>query len=156
MEGSVIATNKKARFEYFIEETYEAGIVLVGCEVKSARVGNVNISDCFCFFENGELILKNCYIAAYEQGSYNNVDTKRDRKLLLHKREMSRLYGKIKEKGYTLIPVRMYFKNSIVKMELGLGKGKKAYDKKDSVRERDIRRSADRDIAAMKRTGRIR
>lgn len=155
MEGNLIAANKKAKFEYFIEESYEAGIVLVGCEVKSARAGNVSIADCFCFFENGELILKNSYFAPYEQGSYNNVDARRDRKLLMHKQQLGRLFGKIKEKGYTLVPVKMYFKNSLVKVELGLGKGKKAYDKKETVRERDIKRSADRDIAAMKRSGRI-
>lgn len=155
MEENVIATNKKARFEYFIEETYEAGITLVGCEVKSARAGNVNLADSFCFFENGELLLKNCYVAAYEQGSYNNVDVRRDRKLLMHKQELRRLYGKIKEKGYTLVPIKMYFKNSLVKVELGLGKGKKQYDKKQTTRERDIKRSAERDIAAMKRGGHI-
>ena len=103
MADKVIAVNKKAAFEYFIEESFEAGIVLSGCEVKSARGGNVNLSDSFCFFEKGEPMLKNCYIAAYEQGSYNNADTRRDRKLLLHKRQIARLLGKIKEKGYALI-----------------------------------------------------
>lgn len=156
MEGNVIAANKKARFEYFIEETYEAGISLVGCEVKSARAGNVNLSDSFCFFENGELLLKNCYFAAYEQGSYNNAEVRRDRKLLLHKQELRRLYGKIKEKGYTLVPIRLYFKNSLIKIEIGLGKGKKSYDKKQTVKERDAKRSAERAISAMKNSGRIR
>ncbi len=156
MADKVIAVNKKAAFEYFIEESFEAGIVLSGCEVKSVRGGNVNLSDSFCFFEKGEPMLKNCYIAAYEQGSYNNADTRRDRKLLLHKRQIVRLLGKIKEKGYALVPLKVYLKNSLVKVELGLGKGKKSYDKKQTVRERDIRRSAERDIAAMKKAGRIR
>ena len=146
MEGNVIATNKKARFEYFIEETYEAGITLVGCEVKSARAGNVNLADSFCFFENGELLLKNCYVAAYEQGSYNNVDVRRDRKLLMHKQELRRLYGKIKEKGYTLVPLQVYFKGSLVKVEIGLARGKKLYDKRQDIAKKDQRREAERDF----------
>ena len=105
--------------------------------------------------ESGELPLADS-VAAYEQGSYNNADTRRDRKLLLHKRQIARLLGKIKEKGYALVPLKVYLKNSLVKVELGLGKGKKSYDKKQTVRERDIRRSAERDIAAMKKAGRIR
>lgn len=156
MQGNVIATNKKAHFDYFIEETFEAGIQLIGCEVKSARAGNVTLSDCFCFFEKGELMLKNSYIAAYERGSYNNLPERRDRKLLMHKQELRRLVGKIKEKGYTLVPVKMYFKNSLVKVELGLGKGKHSFDKKQTVKERDIMRSARRDIAEMSVRGRIR
>ena len=146
MEGNVIATNKKARFEYFIEETYEAGITLVGCEVKSARAGNVNLADSFCFFENGELLLKNCYVAAYKQGSYNNVDVRRDRKLLMHKQELRRLYGKIKEKGYTLVPVQVYFKGSLVKVEIALARGKKLYDKRQDIAKKDARREAERDF----------
>ncbi len=156
MKGSVIATNKKAHFDYFIEEKFEAGIVLVGCEVKSARAGNVTLNDCFCFFDSGELILKNSYIAPYERGSYNNVDARRDRKLLLHKQEIRRLIGKVKEKGYTLVPVKMYFSGNLVKVEIGLGKGKHAYDKKQTIKERDINRSARREIADMARVGKIR
>ncbi len=156
MAEKLITQNKKAHFDYFIEERIEAGIVLVGCEVKSVRAGNVNLNDCFCFFEKGELWLKNSYIAPYELGSYNNVDSRRDRKLLLKKQELRRLVGKIKEKGYTLVPTRMYFSDSLVKIELGLGKGKHTFDKKATVKERDINKSAQREIAAMARGGRIR
>lgn len=150
MAEKLIAQNKKAHFDYFIEEKTEAGIVLVGCEVKSVRGGNVNLNDCFCFFEDGELYLKNSYIAPYERGSYNNVDARRDRKLLLRKQELRRLYGKIKEKGYTLVPIRMYFSGSLVKIELGLGKGKHTYDKKNTIKERDVNRTAQRELASMK------
>jgi len=150
MAEKLIAQNKKAHFEYFIEEKYETGIALVGCEVKSVRGGNVTLSDCFCFFENGELYLKNAYIAPYEQGSYNNVEPRRDRKLLLHKRELRRLYGKVKEKGFSLVPIRMYFSGSLVKLEIGLGKGKQAFDKKNTIKERDINRTALRELAHLK------
>ena len=137
-----VAVNKKARFDYFIEETAEAGISLSGAEVKSAKMGHINVADSFCFIEKGGITLKNCRIAPYEKGSVFN----RDRQLLLHKREISRLIGKVREKGYTLVPLRAYFKGRYLKIELGLCKGKHNYDKKNVIRERDLDRQAQRDI----------
>lgn len=141
-----VAVNKKARFDYFIEETAEAGISLSGAEVKSAKMGHINVADSFCFVEKGGITLKNCRIAPYEKGSVFNLDPLRDRQLLLHKREISRLIGKVREKGYTLVPLRAYFKGRYLKIELGLCKGKHNYDKKNVIRERDLDRQAQRDI----------
>lgn len=141
-----VAVNKKARFDYFIEETAEAGISLSGAEVKSAKMGYINVADSFCFIEKGGITLKNCRIAPYEKGSVFNLDPLRDRQLLLHKREISRLIGKVREKGYTLVPLRAYFKGRYLKIELGLCKGKHNYDKKNVIRERDLDRQAQRDI----------
>ncbi len=141
-----VAANKKARFDYFIEETAEAGISLSGAEVKSAKMGHINVADSFCFIEKGGITLKNCRIAPYEKGSVFNLDPLRDRQLLLHKREISRLIGKVREKGYTLVPLRAYFKGRYLKIELGLCKGKHNYDKKNVIRERDLDRQAQRDI----------
>ena len=143
----VIAENKKAYFDYFIEEKTEAGIVLQGSEVKSIRMGQVNLKDSFCFFEDGELVLKNCHITPYEKGSHFNADARRDRKLLLHKKEISRLYGKVKQKGYTLVVTKMYFLKNLVKVELALAKGKHTYDKKETLKRKDIEKSIQRDIA---------
>ena len=141
-----VAVNKKARFDYFIEETAEAGISLSGAEVKSAKMGHINVADSFCFIEKGGITLKNCRIAPYEKGSVFNLDPLRDRQLLLHKREISRLIGKVREKGYTLVPLRAYFKGRYLKIELGLCKGQHNYDKKNVIRERDLDRQAQRDI----------
>ena len=141
-----VAVNKKARFDYFIEETAEAGISLSGAEVKSAKMGHINVADSFCFIEKGGITLKNCRIAPYEKGSVFNLDPLRDRQLLLHKREISRLIGKVREMGYTLVPLRAYFKGRYLKIELGLCKGKHNYDKKNVIRERDLDRQAQRDI----------
>lgn len=141
-----IAVNKRAFFEYFIEEKIEAGLSLSGGEVKSAKMGKMNLSDSFCFVENGGLTLKNCQIVPYEKGSYFNAEAKRDRTLLLHKREIARLIGKIKEKGYTLVPLRAYFSGRWLKVELGLCKGKHTFDKKNVIKERDISREAQRAI----------
>lgn len=141
-----VAANRKAHFDYFIEERIEAGISLVGAEVKSAKMGHINIADSFCFFDNGELMLKNCQITPYEKGSFFPPDAKRDRKLLLHKKEISRFIGKVKEKGFTLVPLRAYFKGRLLKIELGLCKGKHSYDKKQTIRNRDLDRQAQRDI----------
>lgn len=146
MKEKEVASNRKAHFEYFIEEKCEAGLSLTGSEVKSAKMGHINISDSFCFVEKGEMVLKNCHIAPYEKGSYFNPDERRDRKLLLHKKEISRFIGKIKEKGLTLVPLRAYFKGRYLKIELGLCKGKKAYDKKETIKNRDLDRQAERDI----------
>lgn len=141
-----ITVNKKAFFDYFVEEKIEAGLSLVGSEVKSAKMGYMNIADSFCFIDGGELILKNCHITPYEKGSYYNPDARRDRKLLLHKKEIARLIGKVKEKGFTLVPLKAYFKGRFLKIELGLCRGKKDYDKKETIKARDLDRQAERDI----------
>lgn len=143
----IIATNKSASFEYFIEEKYEAGIVLEGNEIKSLRAGNVNMNDCFCFVRSGEVSVKNMHIALYDKADgFSTRDTRRDRKLLLHKSEIAKIAGKINRQGYTLVPLKLYFKDALVKVEIALCKGKHTYDKKQSIAERDIKRSTDRDI----------
>lgn len=142
-----VAVNKRARFEYFTLETVEAGLSLTGAEVKSAKMGKINIADSFCFVEKGELFLKNCRISPYEKGSAFNEDPLRDRKLLLHKKEIARFIGKVREKGCTLVPLRAYFSGRYLKVELGLCKGKHTYDKKRTLKERDLDRAAARDIA---------
>jgi len=140
----LVATNKKAYHDYFVEDTYEAGVVLVGCEVKSVRAGAVNLRDSFVIIKNGEVWMLNAHIAPYKMGSYNNVDSKRTRKLLLNKREINKLRGKVEQKGYTLIPLKIYFKDALVKIELGLCKGKELHDKRASIKEREVKRSLDR------------
>ena len=143
----IIATNKSASFEYFIEEKYEAGIVLEGNEVKSLRAGNVNMNDSFCFVRGGEVSVKNMHIAWYEKSdTFSTKETRRDRKLLLHNGEIAKIAGKINRQGYTLVPLKLYFKGSLVKMEIALCKGKHTYDKKQSIAERDVKRSTDREI----------
>ena len=139
-----IAQNKKARHDYFIEETYECGIELVGTEVKSLREGKVNLKDSYASITEGEVFVKNMHISPYEKGNIFNKDPLRERKLLLHKREILKLIGKIKEKGYSLIPLSLYFKNSKVKMELALARGKKLYDKRDDIAKKDATREIDR------------
>ncbi len=141
-----IAVNKKAFFDYFIEEKIEAGLSLSGGEVKSAKMGRINLGDSFCFVEKGQIVLKNCHITPYEKGSYFNEDAKRDRTLLLHKKEIARLIGKVKEKGFTLVPLRAYFNGRWLKLELGLCRGKHTFDKKQVIKERDISREAQRAI----------
>ena len=143
----IIATNKSASFEYFIEEKYEAGIVLEGNEIKSLREGSVNMNDSFCFVRGGEVSVKNMHIALYDKSDgFSTRDTRRDRKLLLHKSEIAKIAGKINRQGYTLVPLKLYFKDALVKVEIALCKGKHTYDKKQSIAERDIKRSTDRDI----------
>jgi SsrA-binding protein len=143
----IIATNKSASFEYFIEEKYEAGIVLQGNEIKSVRSGNVNMNDSFCFLRSGEVTVKNMHIALYDKSdAFSTKDTRRDRRLLLHKSEISKLAGKINRQGYTLVPLKLYFKDALVKMEIALCRGKHTYDKKQSIAERDLKRATDRDI----------
>lgn len=143
----IIATNKSASFEYFIEEKYEAGIVLEGNEIKSIRAGNVNMNDSFCFVRGNSVSVKNMHIAFYEKSdSFSTKDTRRDRKLLLHKSEIAKIAGKINRQGYTLVPLKMYFKDSLVKMEIALCRGKHTFDKKESIAQRDIKRSVDREI----------
>ncbi len=143
----IITTNKSASFEYFIEEKYEAGIVLEGNEIKSVRAGNVNMNDSFCFVRGNVVSVKNMHIALFEKSdAFSTKDTRRDRRLLLHKSEIAKISGKINRQGYTLVPLKMYFKDSLIKMEIALCKGKHTFDKKQAIAERDTKRSVDREI----------
>ena len=143
----IITTNKSASFEYFIEEKYEAGIVLEGNEIKSVREGNVNMNDSFCFVRGNTVSVKNMHIALFDKSdAFSTKDTRRDRKLLLHKGEIAKISGKINRQGYTLVPLKMYFKGSLIKMEIALCKGKHTYDNKQAIAESDVKRSTDRDI----------
>ncbi len=150
-----VATNRKARHNYTIEETFEAGIVLVGSEVKSLRQGNCSLEDGYAVIKDGEVILRGVHIAPYKQASIYNVDPDRDRRLLLHRREITRLVGKVKERGYTLVPLRIYFKRGYAKVELGLGRGKKLYDKRRKLREEDERRRTDEALKRYARGQRV-
>lgn len=140
----VVAKNSKAFHDYFVEETYEAGIELAGTEVKSIRLGNVNLKDSFCLIKDGELSVLGMHISPYEKGNIFNKDPRRTRRLLMHKREILRLFGRIKQDGYSLIPLKLYFKGPRVKLELGLAKGKKLYDKRETSARRDAKREMDR------------
>jgi len=140
----VISTNRKARHDYHIEETYEAGIVLTGTEVKSVRNTRVNLKDSYARVENGEIFLYNMHISPYEQGNRFNHEPLRIRKLLMHKAEIERLAGKINEKGYALVPLKIYLERGRVKIELGLARGKKLYDKRRDIAERDSKREMER------------
>lgn len=143
----IVAVNRSATFEYFIEDRFEAGIVLEGSEVKSIRKNNCNLNDSFCFVRKGEVTLKNMHIAVYDKsGAFNTRDSRRDRRLLLHKAEISKIAGKVNERGYTLVPLKVYFAGSLVKVEVGLCRGKHTYDKKQSLKEKDIARDKDRQI----------
>ena len=140
----VVAKNSKAYHDYFIEEKYEAGIELAGTEVKSIRQGHVNLKDSFCLIKDGEMSVIGMHISPYEKGNIFNKDPLRQRRLLMHKREILKLYGTLKQEGLTLIPLSLYFKNGRVKVELGLCKGKKLYDKRDDLAKRDAKRTIDR------------
>ena len=140
----VMATNREARHEYFIEEEYEAGIELMGTEVKSIRQGTLNLKDAWCGIKDGELLINQMHISPYDHGNIFNRDPRRPRRLLMHKREIMRLFGKVKQDGYSLIPLTVYFKGSRVKIKVGLCKGKKLYDKRQSAAERDAKRQIDR------------
>ena len=140
----IIATNREARHEYFIEEEYEAGIELVGTEVKSVRGGNLNLKDAWCGIKDGQLLVNQMHIAPYDHGNRFNVDSRRPRRLLMHRREIMRLLGKVKQDGLTLIPLSVYFKGSRVKVKVGLCKGKKLYDKRQSAAEKDAKRQIER------------
>lgn len=140
----IIAENRKARHDYFIEETFEAGIALTGTEVKSLRAGKVNLKDSYAQVINGEMILQQVHISPYEQGNRYNVDPLRDRKLLMHKKEILRLFGKVRQEGLTLVPLKFYFSKGKVKVELALCKGKKLYDKRDAAAEKDAKREMQR------------
>lgn len=139
-----IATNKKAYHDYFVEDTYEAGIVLVGCEVKSVRQGAVNLRDSFVMIKNGEAFMVGAHISPYKMGSYYNVDPRRTRKLLLNRFEINRLRGRVEQKGYTLVPLRIYFKGALVKVEVGLCIGKQLHDKRDAIRDKENARNLQR------------
>ncbi len=141
---TTIAQNKKAYHDYFVDETFEAGISLFGTEVKSLRVGRVNLKDSYVSVKTGEAFLIGTHISPYEKGNIFNKDPLRERKLLLHRREINKLIGLTQQQGYTLIPLKMYFKGSYVKVLLGLCRGKKNYDKRDSIAERDSKRRIDR------------
>ncbi len=141
-----IIKNKKARFNYEILEVFEAGIVLKGTEVKSVRQKRVSIQESYAKVVNGEVFIVGLNISVYEMGNRFNHEPQRDRKLLLHKHEIKRLIGKLKEKGYTLVPIRMYIKKGKVKIELGLGRGKNVYDKRKTIQDRDMKRDMQRDL----------
>lgn len=142
----LIANNKKARHDYFLEETYEAGISLHGTEVKSLRQGKCSIKEAFIHIEDGEVIVYGMNISPYEKGNIFNRDPLRPKKLLMHKSEINKLLGKIKEKGYTIVPVEVYFKGSLVKMQIALAKGKKLYDKRQDIAKKDQRREVEREF----------
>jgi len=146
-----IAANRKAYHDYFVIESYETGIELFGTEVKSIRQGNVNLKDCWCDIKNGELFVIGMHISPYEKGNIFNKDPLRERKLLMHRREIAKLYGQVKQMQYTLVPLSMYFKGSRVKIQLGLCKGKKQYDKRDDIAKRDAKRDIDRTMKERSR-----
>ncbi len=133
--------NRKARFDYEIIDTYEAGIELTGTEIKSIRLGNANIKDCYGIIKNGEAFLLNMYVKEYTEGNIFNHEETRTRKLLLHKKEILKMRDAIEREGYTLIPLKLYFKGNLAKIEIGIAKGKKNYDKRESIKERDIKRN---------------
>ena len=147
----VVAKNSKAYHDYFIEDKYEAGIELAGTEVKSIRLGHVNLKDSFCVVKDGEMSVIGMHISPYEKGNIFNKDPMRQRRLLMHKREILRLFARIKQDGYSLIPLSIYFRGPRVKLELGLAKGKKLYDKRDSAAARDAKREMDRAIKSRDR-----
>ena len=147
----IVATNKKAFHDYFVIDSFEAGINLVGCEVKSVRAGEVNLKDSYAVIRGGQLVLVSAYIKNYDKGSFSNVDSRRDRRLLMHRQEIMRLLGKVKEKGFSLVPLKMYLNGSIVKVDIGLVKGKQLYDKKKAIAEKDAERDKQRQLADMKR-----
>ena len=144
--GKLIANNKKVYHDYFLEEIYEAGISLHGTEVKSLRMGKCSIKEAFIHIDNGEVILYGMHISPYEKGNLFNKDPLRPKKLLLHKQEIRKLLGKIAQKGYTIVPVEVYFKGSLVKVKIALAKGKKLYDKRADIAKKDQRREAERDF----------
>jgi len=147
MAERTVAVNRKARHDYFIEETYEAGIVLTGSEIKSVRAGRVNLRDSYAIVKDGEVWLLNVHIAPYQQASsHERHDPRRTRKLLLHRRQINRLAGKVQAKGYTLVPLRIYLKDNRAKVEIALARGKKLYDKRRAIAEREAQREMERAI----------
>ena len=144
MMENTVATNRKAYHDYHIQETYEAGMSLLGTEVKSLREGRANLKDSYAIIKDGELFLFNCHISPYSHGNIQNHDPLRTRKLLLHKKEISKLWGKISQQGLTLIPLKIYFKGGKAKVAIGLAKGKKQYEKRESIKEREAKREIER------------
>lgn len=142
----LVANNKKVFHDYFLEETFEAGICLAGTEVKSIRMGKCSIKESFIHIEDGEMIIYGMHITPYEKGNIFNKDPLRPKKLLLHKKEIQKLLGQITTKGYTIVPVEVYLKNGLVKVEIALAKGKKLYDKRDDIAKKDMKREAERDF----------
>ena len=140
----IVARNQKAYHEYFVEEKFEAGIELAGTEVKSIRAGTLSLKEAWCQVRDGELFIRQMHIAPYEQGNIFNKDPLRPRRLLMHRREIMRLYGRVKQDGYALIPLSVYFRGSLVKVEVGLCKGKKLYDKREDAAKKDAKRQIDR------------
>lgn len=151
---SLIASNRKARHDYHIEDTYEAGVVLSGTEVKALRMGRCSLVDGFAMFSGDELYLENVHIPEYLNGTWNNHAPRRRRKLLLHRQELTKIATKTRESGRTIVPLSMYFKDGRVKVEIALATGKKAYDKRHALRERQDRREAERAVSAARRGGR--
>jgi SsrA-binding protein len=146
-EEKNVVTNRRARHEYFVLESYEAGLVLKGTEVKSLRAGSANLQDGYVMVRRGEFWLVGMHVSPFEKGNINNHDPLRDRKLLLHSKEIRKLTAKLQEKGLALIPLRVYFKRNIAKMEVGLCKGKKFFDKRETIKQRDVERQLRRDFA---------
>jgi len=150
MSIKLIANNKKAYHDYFIEDVYEAGISLQGTEVKALRLGNANLKDSYCRIRGGEVFVDNMHISPYEMGNRENHDPTRERKLLLHREEIAKLIRKVEEKGFSLVPTKLYFKNSRVKLEIGVARGKKLHDKRETLK----RKEADREMARAIRAAR--
>lgn len=146
-----IAGNRKAFHDYFVEDKYEAGIELAGTEVKSIRMGNVNLKDAFCTIKDGQMTLNGMHVSPYEKGNIFNREPRRPRRLLMHKREINRLQAYVQQDGYALVPLSVYFKNARVKVEVGLCKGKKNYDKRDATAQRDAKRDMDRAMKSYNR-----
>ncbi|MBQ5735390.1 MAG: SsrA-binding protein SmpB [Lachnospiraceae bacterium] len=142
----LIANNKKAHFDYFIEDTFEAGIALAGTEVKSLRMGKCSVKESFIRIENGEVYIYNMHISPYEKGNIFNKDPLRVRKLLLHKYEVNKMVGKMQQKGYTIVPLQVYFKGNLCKVQIGLARGKKLYDKREDIAKKDQRREAEKNF----------
>ena len=149
--GKIIAQNKKAWHDYFVDEKYEAGIALFGTEVKSIRAGAVNLKDSYCSVKNGELFMLGVHISPYEKGNIFNREPRRERKLLMHKREILKINGMLTQKGYTLVPLSLYFSGKNVKVELGLCRGKKLYDKRDTIAKKEVNREIDRKMKEFNR-----
>ena len=151
--GAVITQNRAARHDYFVLETYECGIALSGTEIKSIRNGSVNLKESWCDIQNGEMFIYGMHVSPYEKGNIFNKDPFRVRKLLLHKKEINKLFGKVKQDGLTLVPLSLYFKKQYVKVELGLCRGKKLYDKRETAAKNDAKRDIDRALKSQKRYG---
>ena len=147
----IMAKNSKAYHDYFIEEKYEAGVELAGTEVKSIRLGNINLKDSFCIIKDGQMSVLGMHISPYEKGNIFNKEPRRPRRLLMHKREILKLFAKVKQDGYSLVPLAVYFKGPRVKLEVGLAKGKKLYDKREAAAKRDAKREMDRAIKMRNR-----